>query len=562
LWSSLPASAYPVVVDPTYVIGAPPSDMTHFDSTSPSGPVSCSCGVAVGSYPSPYWRTAAFFNDSPISSIFGTYVSSASIQLSDLSGSAPTSNPIYVYADQDKPITFAGVVYKSAIAQENGGTSVNFTSSTLTSTYQNWVANSTTPEWVGFVGTEASGDNDYENYLDYQLSLTYYHYPGAATGLSATPCSDDCAAPPFVNSATPTLTAQATDSDGLTLDYNWTLQTSTGSAVATGTAKGSAAGVSWQPPTLTSGTEYRYQVQACVDAQTNVCGTVSSWYDFTVDLYGAPTNVVAYPGNGQAEVTWTTTSWSGSPGIAEYEIAAQNPNNTSQTYWATVSCDQSWPTWCNSGVVTGLPNGTALDFFVWPVGSLWSAYGFDATTVTPTANPTPYPPQAAAAFAGNGDAWVRWNQAPADAGTSISLYYVDAFVDSNGQLSFVGDQSVSPSSAACAQPAAPGAADSPGSCALLYPSLSNGTSYVFYVYSYNGVTYNGVTYANTSNGGIAGSVASPLKPTATPAPFPVNNLGVTPGSASSLTQWAANPAGVASTAYTVEAFPYNNDYPT
>jgi hypothetical protein len=538
LWSSLSASTYPVVVDPSVVFGS--SNLTAYDSNS-SAPAPCgNCGLRIGDdgaqgNPDRYWRSVGYFD---YSSIDGDYVSAASIQLGNLYNSAPFSFTISSY--HASAYSYAGAVSGAVLAQAPGGTSVNLTGSALTSAYQGWVGSSTNGAAIGFQGLEYAGNYSFQEYLSYQLTLTYYRYPGQPAGRSVTPCSSNCAAPVLANSATPTLTGNTTDPDGLNLNYNFQVWAGWSSSPTTLAASGtvsnvpSGTGASWTVNTaLSNAANYEYRVQACVNAAPAACGPWSNgWVDFTIDTTGEPTNVVAFPGSGQAEVTWTVSPYKATPPIDSYVIVAYPASGSPSS--VTVNCDNTLT--CTSGVVPGLVNGVQVAFLVYPHNA--NGYGPPGVTtanITPSTAATPYPVMSMSAWPGNADAFVTWTAPPTNGGPALAGYYVDAFsyTTSCQFNSFVSYQFVSASTTS-----------------MVYPGLINGTKYCFVVFPDNSSGY-----VWTTNGSVSGSVT----PTASPSPFPPLNATASAGNGVALVQWTANPSGAAPTSYIVAEYTYNNE---
>jgi hypothetical protein len=236
---------------------------------------------------------------------------------------------------------------------------------------------------------------------------------------------------------------------------------------------------------------------------------------------GAPTSVVAFPGNGQGELAWAAPTYTGTSPIDFYYIAAY-PNNGGNPVLIDINCGL----YCTTGVVPWLTNGVAWTFTINAHNaSGYSAAGATTTSVTPSANPPPYPPTGALASAGNADAYVTWTAPPANGGGALSGYIVFASDDSTGSYVSAGYQFVAP-----------------GTTSVVFGGLTNGHPYAFAVYSYNAAGN-----AVTPDGGITANIT----PTATPAPFPVTSATAAAGDTTALVSWNPPASGAPPTSYVV-----------
>jgi len=130
---------------------------------------------------------------------------------------------------------------------------------------------------------------------------------------------------------------------------------------------------------------------------------------------GAPTNVVATAGNGQASLTWTAPSANGSP-ISSYQVQ-WFVSGISQ---GTVSTGSSSANYTK----TGLNNGTAYTFKVAAVNGIGTgAQSTASNAVTPTSATVPGAPTGVGATAGVGSAYLVWT-APSNGGSAITGYRV------------------------------------------------------------------------------------------------------------------------------------------
>jgi RHS repeat-associated protein len=389
LWTSLPASSYPVVIDPSVIYGS--GDLQHYSSTG----ASCSCGLTTGnSYnvngntSNIYWRAIGMFNYAPID---GDYVSAASIQLGNNKG-LTSNETVSVY--HASAWSYSGAVSGSVLASGTGGSSANFTGSGLLSDYRSWVENSTSPPALGFQGMELANNATFQDYLAYQLTLTYYPIPVSPTGRSVKPCSSVCSSPIDTNSATPTLTGEASNSGSLNESYNFQIWSGWSSSPTTEAASGTVSNVaygsqaSWTDTTaLSDGGEYEYRVEACITADTADCGAWSSgWVTFTV--YTTPPGAPSISSTTDAtQPTWNTSTtftgtWTASApsGIAGYSVVLDNTASTVPA--AAVS--QTSTSYTNSSMTSGV---WYLHVRAGDNAGNWSTtatYGFNVQTANPT----------------------------------------------------------------------------------------------------------------------------------------------------------------------------------
>jgi len=236
----------------------------------------------------------------------------------------------------------------------------------------------------------------------------------------------------------------------------------------------------------------------------------------------APTNVIGYPGNSQADITFNAPAYTGTSPVDSYAVVAY-PQPSGPPTSKTITCDVSCDATPISTVLAGLTNGTAYSIDVYAHNAAGQGpAGVSAATVTPTANPAPYPPQNATASPGNTSAYVSWSPPPAGS-AAVTSYYVQAY-------------ETVPAVAFVSQVQLPATATS-----TVVPGLVNGDTYVFNVVALNAAGY---TYATTG----------PVIPTATPPPFPVTNPGVVSLDTSALVTWTPPTAGAAPTGYLIEAY--------
>jgi hypothetical protein len=117
---------------------------------------------------------------------------------------------------------------------------------------------------------------------------------------------------------------------------------------------------------LTNGTPYTFTVYASNTIGNS--GVTTSNSVIPVAPPGAPTNVVATGGNGQATLTWLAPANNGGSAIIDYFISYSGGSTTSSG---------------TSTTITGLSNGSPYTFTVYARNSVGSSTGTTSNTVTP-----------------------------------------------------------------------------------------------------------------------------------------------------------------------------------
>jgi hypothetical protein len=259
----------------------------------------------------------------------------------------------------------------------------------------------------------------------------------------------------------------------------WSLPTTTGGSPVTGytvTASPSLAGSSPCQGVLTTscvmtGLQYGVVYTFTVTA-TNGAGYASSYSspsNAVVALVnpGAPTNVVATPGNGRVVVTWTAPTFTGGQPLSGYNVTS----DLGLMCWA--------PALSTTCTFTGLANGVSSTFAVQAVAQnrKTSAYVASASVVPVS---VPSAPQSVSAVEGSGSATVSWRAPSSTGGSRINGYTVSVSPFVSAPASCVGTMMTS----------------------CVFSGLTNGVSYTFRVVATNA--------AGTSAGSSAWQSVTPL----------------------------------------------------
>jgi subtilisin family serine protease len=219
---------------------------------------------------------------------------------------------------------------------------------------------------------------------------------------------------------------------------------------------------------------------------------------------GAPTNVVATDGNGQATVTWSAPSSDGGSPITGYTVTATPGGQQSVVDGSTLSA-----------VVLGLTNGTSYTFMVVATNAAGSsAPSAPSNAVTPKA--VPGAPTNVSAVAANHAATVSWTPPSSNGGSALTGYTLTA--SPGGATKSVG----------------------PAATSTSFTGLTNGTSYTFTIVATN---------ANGSS--VPSSPSNAVTPRTVPG-APTNPVA-TAGNGSASVTWSApaSNGGSAITGYTV-----------
>ena len=296
---------------------------------------------------------------------------------------------------------------------------------------------------------------------------------------------------------------------------SWTVPSSNGgSAITSYTVTSAPGGLTASSTTtsatvtgLTNGTAYTFTVTATNSAGTGAASAASNSVTPAAPP-GAPTNVTAIAGNGQATVTWTAPASNGGAAITSYTVTS-SPGGLTATSTTT------------SATVAGLTNGTAYTFTVTATNSAGTGAASAASnSVTPAAPPGA--PTNVTAIAGNGQATVTWTAPASNGGSTITGYTVTA--SPGGMTASVGGSTTS----------------------ATVIGLANGSAYTFTVTATNS--------AGTSTASAPSNSVTPLGPPSAP-----NNVTASGGNAQATVSWTApiSNGGSAITGYTVTSSPGN-----
>ncbi len=178
---------------------------------------------------------------------------------------------------------------------------------------------------------------------------------------------------------------------------------------------------------LTDGATYTFRVAATNSAGTGERSDASNAVTLPT-VPGAPQNVGAVAGQGQASVSWSEGS-SGGSGVTSYTVQAYADGVAVPGRTCTATTPLPFGSDTIRCVVDDLTNGTAYTFSVAATNAVGT--GPESTRsepVTPEAV-LPGAPRNVLASAGQGRAGVTWAAPESDGGAPIGWYRVQAFVD-------------------------------------------------------------------------------------------------------------------------------------
>ena len=184
---------------------------------------------------------------------------------------------------------------------------------------------------------------------------------------------------------------------GYQVSTNGTAWTTVGSNIRTHTFQG-----------LTNGTSVTLRVRAVNAAGNSTIANAPAVTPRTVP--GAPTNVTATAGNGNATINWQPPINTGGSAITGYQVS------TNGTTWTNVGSN------IRSHTFQGLTNGTSVTLRVRAVNAAGNSTIANAPAVTPRAVPSA--PTNVTATAGNGSATINWQPPTNTGGSAITGYQV------------------------------------------------------------------------------------------------------------------------------------------
>ena len=233
---------------------------------------------------------------------------------------------------------------------------------------------------------------------------------------------------------------------------------------------------------------------------------------------GAPTNVSAVAGNGQATVSWTAPPNGGGP-ITSYTITPY-VGTTSQTPTTITGSPPA-----TTATIAGLTNGAPYTFTVTAINAIGTGpASTPSNAVTPSAPTVPGAPTSVSATAADGSARVSWT-APSNGGSPITSYTITPFIGTNPQ------------------PATTISGSPPATTATV-TGVTNGTAYTFTV-----------TATNAVGTGPPSTPSNAVTPTAPTVPDVPTNVSAAAGDRSATVSWTApSNGGSPITSYTITPF--------
>ncbi len=242
--------------------------------------------------------------------------------------------------------------------------------------------------------------------------------PAAPTGLVATP--DDRAvdlswdAPTWVGGSPVTGYRIEMDSGA---GYH-TLIANTGSTVTTQRIMG-----------LPNGVTRSFRVYAINANGVSVASDPASATPVAVP--GAPTDLAAVPGDGQAELSWTAPADDGGTPVTGYRIETSTDGST----WTVVVADTG--STATAATVSGLTNGVPTSFRV----SATNAVGTGAPSAPETTTPrrVPTEPRSLTATPNDGEVTLSWTEPASDGGAPITGYLIERSVDGSTWVVLAAD---------------------------------------------------------------------------------------------------------------------------
>jgi len=314
------------------------------------------------------------------------------------------------------------------------------------------------------------------NGTSYTATVVATNDSGSSSGVtaSATPMTAPSAPTGVTASAgngSATVSWTAPSSNGGSAVTSYTVTASPGGLTCTVNAPATTCTVSG----LTNGTAYTFSVVATSTAGNSTPSSASTSVSPQATVPGAPTNVTAASGNGEATVSWTAPVSDGGESIDGYIVTSSPGGLTCTAVAPDTTC-----------TITGLTNGTAYTFTVVASNNIGASDpSSPSNSVTPAAGPSA--PDRAQVTPGNHSATINWNT-PVD-GVTPNRYVVA--MNPGGRTCTV-DLALNPSAA----------------LTCTFTGLTNGVNYSFTIAAFtaNGMSANDTVYATPA--------AAPTKPSA------------------------------------------------
>ncbi|HEY5202584.1 MAG TPA: fibronectin type III domain-containing protein [Acidothermaceae bacterium] len=505
-----PVSSGPTAPGAPTAVSAVPADGQATVSWTPpaSNGGSAITGYTVTSSPGNFHGTTSGATSVPVSGLTdGTSYTFTVTATNSVGTSAPSvaSTPVVPAAVPGAPTAVSGVAGDGQVTVSWAAPAAN--GSAITS----YLVTSSGGQTQGTTGATSAVVGGLTDGTSYTFTVTATNSVG--TGPVSAPSSSVVPVAPTSVPGAPTA-VNATPGDGQ-VTVSWTPPAASGSSPITsylvtssgGQTQGTTGATTAVVGGLTDGTSYTFTVTATNSVGTGAASAPSSSVTPhpAATAPGAPTNVVATPGNGQATVTWAPAPDGGSP-ITQYLVMASDGVSTAQTAGAT------------SATVIMLTNGQPYTFTVTATNSIGNGPPSDPSPSVMPEPTVPDAPTGVSAVPGDGQATVSWSIPDTDGGSGITSYTVTS---SGGQTASTGGTSV------------------------VVPGLTDGTSYTFTVIATNNI-----------GPGPSSAASSPVTPAAAPdAPTAVTAVA---GDGQATVSWVApNSNGSGITSYTVTTLPDN-----